>query len=114
MRQTWMSPRIFMPSGSWRVTPPTMHSSSAFFTSSCPKISGARLAASLSYTSLDCDISCNNMHATFNRPTPSSPLLLHQKMLAIGGNPERTVLLKQDMHGVFENNLGTHPAGLPV
>ena len=61
-----MSPRIFMPSGSWRVTPPTMHSSSAFLTSSCPKISGARLAASLSYTSFDCDISCRTTDAQVN------------------------------------------------
>ena len=60
-----MSPRMRMPSGRERVTPPTMHSSSAFFTSACPKISGARLDASLSYTSL--------LHAISWCTHPSSP-----------------------------------------
>ena len=45
MRQMWMSPLIFMLSLCRRVTPPTMTSSRAFFTSSCPKISGAMLDA---------------------------------------------------------------------
>lgn len=41
------SPLIFMPRGDWS-TPPTSRSSSAFFTSSWPYISGAMEAASFS------------------------------------------------------------------
>lgn len=43
-------PRIFMPCGE-RSTPPTSNRSRAFFTSSCPQISGAMLDASLSQKS---------------------------------------------------------------
>ena len=46
-----MSPRIFIPSGIARVTPPTRRRSSAFFTSSWPKISGAIERASFEYMS---------------------------------------------------------------
>jgi len=58
MRQRWMSPRMRMPSGSVRDTPPTMASSSAFFTSSWPKISGARLPARRSNTSPPATTAC--------------------------------------------------------
>ena len=46
-----MSPRSTMPSPRVRPAPPTRARRSAFFTSSWPKISGAREEASLSYTS---------------------------------------------------------------
>mmetsp|Transcript_10011 Transcript_10011/g.21116 ORF Transcript_10011/g.21116 Transcript_10011/m.21116 type:complete len:296 (+) Transcript_10011:629-1516(+) len=41
MRQMLISPRILIPSGSFRVHPPTSCSNSALLISSCPKISGA-------------------------------------------------------------------------
>ncbi len=55
-----MSPLSFMPSLRCLVTPPTMSNSRAFFTSSCPNISGAILADSLPYMSSVSDSSCIN------------------------------------------------------
>lgn len=76
MRQTWISPRRRMPSGSCRETPPTIRSSSAFFTSACPKISGAREAANRSYGSFPALMACKPICRCFSRTdseTPASP-----------------------------------------
>lgn len=51
MRQTWISPRILIPSSSLLATPPQSNKSNAFLTSSCPNISGEIDCASLPYIS---------------------------------------------------------------
>ena len=51
IRQTWISPRILIPSLNSRVTPPHKRRSSAFFTSAWPYISGAIDCASFPYMS---------------------------------------------------------------
>mmetsp|Transcript_6381 Transcript_6381/g.13925 ORF Transcript_6381/g.13925 Transcript_6381/m.13925 type:complete len:253 (-) Transcript_6381:1012-1770(-) len=67
MRQTLMSPRMRMPSPICRVAPPTMRSSSAFFTSVWPKISGAMDCAIFEYIS-----SSSSRHCSMNSLTSSS------------------------------------------